>query len=231
MTVNIKYRASNPVLPTETTVKGTPLTNEEIDGNFKSVKDAVESLQSVSYVTSVAASSPLTSSGGPTPTITFTGILAPANGGTGVAGVNGIMKGNGSSNVTAAVAGTDYTTPSGTETLSNKTIQTPNLPAGYTEGVYALSGTAVVLLPSNGTIQTWTLSAALSSVSTTTAWTSGQSITLMIAATTNTINWSAIPIVWLTSTATAPSLNSSAYTIIQLWKVGSAFYGVSINAR
>ena len=44
MAVNIKYRSSNPVVHGETAVKGSPLSNEEIDGNFKSVKDAIEGL-------------------------------------------------------------------------------------------------------------------------------------------------------------------------------------------
>ena len=44
MAVNIKYRSSNPVAHGETAVKGAPLSNEEIDGNFKSVKDAIEGL-------------------------------------------------------------------------------------------------------------------------------------------------------------------------------------------
>ena len=43
MAVNIKYRSSNPVVHGETAVKGAPLSNEEIDGNFKSVKDAIDS--------------------------------------------------------------------------------------------------------------------------------------------------------------------------------------------
>jgi hypothetical protein len=43
-------------------------------------------------------------------------------GGTGVATLTGIVKGNGTSAFSAAVAGTDYVTPTGTETLTNKTI-------------------------------------------------------------------------------------------------------------
>lgn len=45
MAVNIKYRAPNPVVHTDTTIKNSPLSNEEIDGNFKNVKDAVETIQ------------------------------------------------------------------------------------------------------------------------------------------------------------------------------------------
>ena len=39
---NIKYRQSaTPTVPTATTVKGTPLTNLEVDGNFKSLNDDI----------------------------------------------------------------------------------------------------------------------------------------------------------------------------------------------
>jgi hypothetical protein len=44
---------------------------------------------------------------------TVTGTLAVANGGTGVATLTGLVKGNGTSAFTAAVAGTDYVAPSG----------------------------------------------------------------------------------------------------------------------
>jgi hypothetical protein len=43
-------------------------------------------------------------------------------GGTGVSTLTGIVKGNGASAFSAAVAGTDYVTPTGTETLTNKRI-------------------------------------------------------------------------------------------------------------
>lgn len=45
MSVNILYRVEGATLPSSTSVKGTPLTNNEIDGNFKSVKNAIEGLQ------------------------------------------------------------------------------------------------------------------------------------------------------------------------------------------
>jgi len=42
MMSNIKYRASlTPIVPTSTTLKGAPLTNLELDGNFKSLSDSV----------------------------------------------------------------------------------------------------------------------------------------------------------------------------------------------
>jgi len=41
---HIKYRASTtPTVPTESTVKGSPLTNLEVDGNIKSLANALDS--------------------------------------------------------------------------------------------------------------------------------------------------------------------------------------------
>lgn len=37
---NLTFRIANPLAPAETTVKGEPLLNAEIDGNFKSLEDA-----------------------------------------------------------------------------------------------------------------------------------------------------------------------------------------------
>ena len=56
-----------------------------------------------------------------------TGTLPVARGGTGVSTLTGLVKGNGTSAFTAAVAGTDYVTPAGTETLGNKTLTTPTI--------------------------------------------------------------------------------------------------------
>jgi hypothetical protein len=45
MTAHIKYRESGASAPLSTTVKGSPLTNSEIDGNFKSVVDEIAAVQ------------------------------------------------------------------------------------------------------------------------------------------------------------------------------------------
>ena len=37
---NLTFRVANPTAPTNTTTKNSPLTNNEIDGNFKSLEDA-----------------------------------------------------------------------------------------------------------------------------------------------------------------------------------------------
>jgi len=55
-----------------------------------------------------------TSSGGATPALTLS------------TSITGVLKGNGTA-ISAAVAGTDYVTPTGSETLTNKTLTSPTL--------------------------------------------------------------------------------------------------------
>jgi len=63
-----------------------------------------------------------------------TGTLAVANGGTGATSISGLLKGNGTSAVSAAVAGTDYQAPltvttsgTGVATLSGNTLNIPTM--------------------------------------------------------------------------------------------------------
>lgn len=94
---------------------------------------------------------------------------------------------------------------------------------GYTEEVFAVTGTTPALSPTNGSIQTWTLSA--NSTPTAGTWAAGQSITLMVAdGTAYTITWTSVAVTWVGGTA--PTLATSGYTVIVLWKVGSTIYGV-----
>jgi hypothetical protein len=83
---------------------------------------------------------------------------AVSAGGTGVGTLTGIVKGNGTSAFSAATAGTDYVTPSSTETLTNKTITNPTV-TNYTESVVAIgnTGTAQTITLTSGTVQTATL--------------------------------------------------------------------------
>lgn len=70
----------------------------------------------------VTVSSPITKSGNNLSLSTV-----PVNkGGTGATSLSGVLKGNGTSAIGAATAGTDYVSPSGTETLSNKTLGNSN---------------------------------------------------------------------------------------------------------
>ena len=50
-------------------------------------------------------------------------------------------------------------TPSGTQTLSDKTLTTPTISAGYTEQVFAITGTTPTVAATNGSVQTWSLTA------------------------------------------------------------------------
>lgn len=71
-------------------------------------------------------------------TAAVTGTLPVANGGTGVATLTGIVKGNGTGAFSAAAEGTDYVTPTGSETLTNKTLTTPVLSASISNTAGAL---------------------------------------------------------------------------------------------
>ena len=108
-------------------------------------------------------------------------------------------------------------------TVSNLTIND-----GYTEEVFAVSGTTPALSPTNGSIQTWTLSGA--STPTAGTWASGQSLTLMVDdGTASTINWASVAVTWKTGGGTAPTLNTTGFTVIQLWKVGTTIYGARVG--
>lgn len=118
-------------------------------------------------------------------------------------------------------AGADVTL-NGVQTLNNKTASALVLNDGYTEEVFAITGTTPTLSPTNGSIQTWTLSG--NSTPTAGNWASGQSLTLMIDdGTAYTITWSSLPVVWIGGTA--PTLATTGSTVIILWKVGTTIYG------
>lgn len=59
--------------------------------------------------------------------------------------ITGLLKGNATA-ISAAVAGTDYTTPTGSESLSNKTIAAPVF-SGTATGTYTLGGTPTITSP------------------------------------------------------------------------------------
>jgi hypothetical protein len=113
----------------------------------------------------------------------------------------------------------DVVTPTGTQTLTNKTF------TGFTETVYAVTGTTPALSPTNGTIQTWTLSGA--STPTAGTWTAGASLSLQITASTNTITWSSVAVTWIGGSA--PTLSTTVTTNIELWKIGSTIYGALVG--
>lgn len=119
-------------------------------------------------------------------------------------------------------------TLTGIQTITNKTIANPTLNSGFTEGVFAVTGTTPALSPLNGSIQTWTLSAT--STPSQGTWNSGQSLTLMVDDGSGaTIVWTSLAVTWKTNEGTAPTLNTTGFTVIQLWKVGSVIYGARVG--
>jgi hypothetical protein len=139
----------------------------------------------------------------------------------GTAGVSGSTT---NINIGSAVSGaTTNVTINGTATLS-----TPTINNGYTEEVFAVTGTTPALSPTNGSIQTWTLTA--NSTPTAGTWLDGQSITLMVNdGTAYTITWTSLAVTWKTNGGVAPTLNTTGYTVIQLWEVGGAIYGARVG--
>ena len=126
---------------------------------------------------------------------------------------------------------TGYTASGATGTTSTNlvfstapTVTNPTL-TGFIETVYAATGTTPALSPTNGTIQTWTLSG--SSTPTAGTWTAGASLSLQITAGSNTITWSSMPVTWMGGTA--PTLSTTVTTNIELWKIGSTIYGALVG--
>lgn len=96
-----------------------------------------------------------------------------------------------------------------------------------TETVYAISGTTPSIDPTNGTIQTWTLSAN-STPTISAAFTTGEAITLMIDdGTAFAITWPTIS--WKTDGGFAPTLNLTGATAVVLWNVGGTVYGARVG--
>lgn len=115
-------------------------------------------------------------------------------------------------------------------TLTGKTISSATLIDGYTEEIHTISSTSPAISPTNGTIQTWTLTA--NSTTSAGTWAAGQSITLMVneetSGTSYTINWSGLGVVWVGGSAPT-LLPINGYTVIQLWKVGTTIYGALVG--
>lgn len=115
-----------------------------------------------------------------------------------------------------------------TLTLTNKTLGGVTLDDGYTEEVYAVSGTTPALSPTNGSIQTWTLSG--NSTPTAGTWGAGQTLTLLIDDGTDyTVTWTSLSVEWKTNSGSAPTLNTADETVIVLWKVGTTIYGARVG--
>jgi hypothetical protein len=139
-------------------------------------------------------------------------------------GTNNIIIGASTNSSSATVS--NETTIGNSSTTAARIFGTVALQnGGLTELVYAVTGTTPALSPTNGGIQTWTLSG--SSTPTAGTWTAGSSMTLQITASTNTITWSSMPVTWMGGTA--PTLSTTVTTNIELWKIGSTIYGALVG--
>lgn len=192
---------------------------------------------SIDAFTSSAGSSAVTSVGGNVGDITDSQLLTSIKNvdGTGSGLDADLLDGNHASDFYLASNPNGYTnntgdvTITGTQTLTNKTINRAVLNDGYTEEVFAITdGTTVNLDPNNGSIQTWTLGANCTPGQAN--WGSGQSITLMIDdGTARTITWTTLAPVWETNLGSAPTLALTGFTVIVLWKVGTTIYGARVG--
>jgi hypothetical protein len=125
-----------------------------------------------------------------------------------------------------AVEGVNVVTTSSTDTLTNKTVTDIILDGGITEEVFAIpSSTTPELDPSDGTIQTWTLTG---NSTPTEVLAAGESITLMIDdGTAYTITWPTMT--WVNNGGSAPTLATSGYTVVVIWQVSTTLYGALVG--
>jgi hypothetical protein len=117
-----------------------------------------------------------------------------------------------------------FITETSVATLTNKTLTSAVIDAGYTEETFPLSGNAnVVLDPTNGGIQTHTLTANTSYVD---SINTGEALTLLIDdGNAFTVTWP--DVTW--SGNTAPTLAATGVTGIELWKVSETLYGLTLG--
>lgn len=126
--------------------------------------------------------------------------------------------------VSTATAGTDYVTPTGTETLTNKTIEAGTFTNGYTEETYtANSGTAITLSLANGTMQLITLTGSPTITMPTAA--AGKSFTLILYTGTGsyTVSWSTVA--WAGGTTPTVTTTASKKDIFNFYSDGTNWYG------
>jgi len=153
---------------------------------------------------------------------------AVSAGGTGVGTLTGIVKGNGTSAFSAATAGTDYTSPTSTETMTNKTLTNPTV-TNYVETPYSATPTSTITLAlTNGTVQIITLGGNVT-ITMPTA-TSGKSFIMYLkqdATGSRTVTWSTVK--WAGGTAPTITSTASRQDILSFFADGTNWYGVVVG--
>ena len=141
--------------------------------------------------------------------------------------ITGLLKGNGTA-MSAAVAGTDYVTPTGTETLTNKTLTNPTV-TNYTETPFsANSSTAITLALTNGTVQIITLTGSATITMPTAV--SGKSFIMYLkqdATGSRTVTWSTVK--WAGGTAPTITATASRQDILSFFSDGTNWFGVVVG--
>ncbi len=119
-----------------------------------------------------------------------------------------------------------------TQTLTNKTLTSPVFGGSITEGVFTITDAiGFEINPANGTIQLVVLGANRTPKGTN--FLAGQSVTLMVDdGTARTLTWTdatwgGTGVRWVGGTA--PTLATTGYSVMQLWKVGTQVYGMSVG--
>jgi hypothetical protein len=153
---------------------------------------------------------------------------AVSAGGTGVGTLTGVIKGNGTSAFSAATAGTDFVSPTGTETLTNKTLTNPTV-TNYVESVVAIGTvtTASTISLTSGTVQTATLTASTACTFTMPTATAGKSFVLLLKQAASTGNGTATftGVKWGTSGAPTITATAGKMDILSFVADGTNWYG------
>jgi hypothetical protein len=153
---------------------------------------------------------------------------AVSAGGTGVGTLTGIVKGNGTSAFSVATAGTDFVSPTGTETLTNKTLTNPTV-TNYVESVVAIGtvSNAYTLVLTSGTVQTATLTASTACTFTMPTATAGKSFILLLKQAASTGNGTATftGVKWGTSGAPTITATAGKMDILSFVSDGTNWYG------
>jgi len=133
---------------------------------------------------------------------------------------------NGSAWTQATLTAGSFATLTGTETLTNKTIEAGTFTNGYTEEVYALGTSgSIALNPANGSIQT---SALTGNPTFTDSLAAGQSLVLMLTnGASYTVTWPTIT--WVTAAGNAAPTLTAADTLV-FWKVSTTLYGAYVGS-
>lgn len=170
-------------------------------------------------VTSVGLSMPSGFSVGSSP-VTTSGTIAVTT------SLSGVLKGTGSG-FAAAVAGTDYVTPTGSETLTNKTLTNPTI-TNYTETTFtANTGSALTLDLANGTIQVLTLTGnATITLPTATA---GKSFLVQLKTGAGSFTCSFNAVKWPGGTAPTVTSTASRMDIFSFFADGTNWYGTTVG--